>query len=46
MLGQTVALGFVRREVEPGAAVRVGALDGPSATVAKLPFERPGGGPA
>lgn len=46
MLGQMVALGYVRREVEPGASVRVGALDGPAATVARLPFERPGSGPA
>ncbi|HET6230572.1 MAG TPA: glycine cleavage T C-terminal barrel domain-containing protein [Longimicrobiaceae bacterium] len=38
LLGQTVALGYVRREVEPGATVRVGAPDGPPATVAHLPF--------
>lgn len=40
MLGQTVALGYVRREVEPGATVRVGAADGAAATVARLPFEK------
>jgi folate-binding protein YgfZ len=41
MLGQAVALGYVRREIEPGATVRLGAPDGPAATVARLPFERP-----
>lgn len=39
-VGQTVALGFVRREVEPGASVRAGAGDGASATVVRLPFGR------
>jgi folate-binding protein YgfZ len=38
--GQTVALGYVRREIEPGAVIRVGA-DGPSATVVALPFPVP-----
>jgi len=42
MLGQTVALGYVRREVEPGATVRVGTAEGTAATVARLPFERAG----
>lgn len=42
MLGQTVALGYVRREVEPGAAVRAGTVDGAQATVARLPFEKAG----
>jgi folate-binding protein YgfZ len=42
MLGQTVALGYVRREVEPGATVRVGSAEGAEATVARLPFERVG----
>lgn len=42
MLGQTVALGYVRREVEPGAAVRVGTAEGAAATVARLPFEKAG----
>jgi folate-binding protein YgfZ len=41
MLGQTVALGYVRREVEPGASVRIGAPDGAPAVVATLPFARP-----
>ena len=36
---QTVALAFVRRELGPGDAVRLGAPDGPPATVASLPFE-------
>ena len=40
LLSQTVALGYVRREIEPGASVRVGSADGPAATVAKLPFAR------
>lgn len=31
--GQTLALGYVRREVEPGQAVRVGAPDGAEAVV-------------
>jgi folate-binding protein YgfZ len=39
-LGQTVAMGYVRREVQPGAEVRIGAADGPAAQVAGLPFER------
>jgi folate-binding protein YgfZ len=40
MLGEAVALGFARREVEPGAIVHVGAEDGPAATVVRLPFQR------
>ncbi|HEV3050133.1 MAG TPA: glycine cleavage T C-terminal barrel domain-containing protein, partial [Longimicrobium sp.] len=39
-LGQTVAMGYVRREVEPGAEVRVGGAEGPAARVVGLPFER------
>ncbi|HET7461066.1 MAG TPA: glycine cleavage T C-terminal barrel domain-containing protein [Longimicrobium sp.] len=42
MLGQTVALGYVRREVEPGAAVRAGTAEGAQATVVRLPFEKAG----
>ena len=38
-LGQTVAMGYVRREIEPGAEVRIGAADGVSARVVGLPFE-------
>lgn len=34
--GQTVALGYVRREVEPGGEVRVGGPDGPPAGVREL----------
>ena len=37
--GQTIALGFVRREIDPGAEVRVGSTEGPRATVAELPFQ-------
>ena len=40
LLGQTVAMGFVRREVEPGGAVRVGAADGAEAAVVRLPFTK------
>ncbi|HEU4456218.1 MAG TPA: aminomethyltransferase family protein [Longimicrobium sp.] len=40
MLGQTAALGYVRRDVEPGAAVRVGSAEGAEARVARLPFGR------
>ena len=42
LLGETIALGFVRREVAPGDAVRIGAADGSAARVAELPFEREG----
>ena len=41
-LGQTIAMGFVRREVEPGGTVRVGGADGPQATVVTLPFASAG----
>jgi folate-binding protein YgfZ len=40
MLGQTVALGYVRREVEPGGTVRAGSAEGAEATVVRLPFAR------
>lgn len=40
MLGQTVALGYVRREIEPGSPVRVGSAEGAEARVVKLPFAR------
>jgi folate-binding protein YgfZ len=39
MLGQAVALAYVRRELAPGATVRVGGPEGAPATVVKLPFE-------
>ena len=42
MLAQTVARGYVRREVEPGATVHLGTAEGAAATVVKLPFERAG----
>jgi folate-binding protein YgfZ len=40
-LGETVAMGYLRRELQPGATVRIGAADGAEASVADLPF---GGG--
>lgn len=40
MLGETVALGYARREVEPGAELRVGAVEGAAARVVRLPFQR------
>jgi len=40
MLGETGALGFARREVEPGTELRVGSPDGLPAKVVKLPFQR------
>ena len=40
MMGQGVALGFARRELEPGAEVRIGAADGPPARLVRLPFQR------
>jgi folate-binding protein YgfZ len=40
-LGETVALGYLRREVQPGMQVRIGAADGAMAEVVELPF---GGG--
>lgn len=41
LMGTGIALAFVRREVEPGTTVRLGAAEGPEATVVKLPFTRP-----
>jgi len=38
LVRQTVALAFVRREVEPGGRVRIGAADGAEAEVVALPF--------
>ncbi len=37
-MGQSVALGYVRREVAPGGTVRVGSAEGAEATVSGLPF--------
>lgn len=44
--GQTIALGYVRREVEPPAELRLGAPDGPPAQIVGLRFEDVGTGPA
>ncbi|HEX6939277.1 MAG TPA: aminomethyltransferase family protein [Longimicrobiales bacterium] len=35
---QTIALGYVRREVEPPAVLRLGTADGPAAEVLELPI--------
>ncbi|HEX7117232.1 MAG TPA: aminomethyltransferase family protein [Longimicrobiales bacterium] len=35
---QTIALGYVRREIEPPAVLRLGAVDGPEAEVFELPI--------
>jgi folate-binding protein YgfZ len=40
LLGQTVALGYVRREVEPGGVLRAASAEGAEAAVVRLPFER------
>ena len=40
LLGESIALGYLRREVSPGERVRVGAADGPEALVVELPFAR------
>lgn len=37
-MGQTVALGYLRREVEPGSTVRLDTVDGHEARVVELPF--------
>jgi folate-binding protein YgfZ len=37
--GQTIALGYVRREVEPPATLRLGSPDGPAVRIVTLPFE-------
>ncbi|HEX6041840.1 aminomethyltransferase family protein [Longimicrobium sp.] len=39
LIGGTIALGYVRREVGPGGAVRVGSAEGASADVVDLPFQ-------
>jgi len=44
-LGQAIALGYVRREVEPGAVLRVAQV-GPEVRVVELPFSIPSTGPA
>ena len=40
LLAETVALGYVRRELAPGDAVRVGSAEGPRAAVVELPFRK------
>ena len=40
LLGETIALGYVRREIGPGGSVRVGSADGGAGIVAELPFTR------
>ncbi len=37
-LGETIALGFVRREIEPDQSVRLGSADGMAVQVSDLPF--------
>jgi folate-binding protein YgfZ len=39
--GQTIALAYVRREVEPPAELRLGAADGANVRVVALPFPAP-----
>jgi folate-binding protein YgfZ len=39
--GQTIGLGYVRREVEPPAELRLGGPDGAPARVVALPFSEP-----
>lgn len=43
LLGEMAALGYVRRELGPGDAVRVGSAEGPRAEVATLPFRKEAG---
>jgi folate-binding protein YgfZ len=38
LMAQTIALGYLRREVMPGATVHLGEAGGPPARVAQLPF--------
>ncbi|MEX2584627.1 MAG: glycine cleavage T C-terminal barrel domain-containing protein [Gemmatimonadota bacterium] len=41
LMGRAIALGYLRREVSPGATVRVGSSDGAPAEVVDLPFSAP-----
>lgn len=41
-MGQTIALGYVRREFEPGAVVHLGAPDGLPVEVVEVPFQPSG----
>jgi hypothetical protein len=38
LVGEQVALGYVRREVSPGEVLRIDSVDGPPARVVELPF--------
>jgi tRNA-modifying protein YgfZ len=40
LLAEVIALGYVRREIAPGDAVRLGAPDGPEVRVTVLPFSQ------
>jgi folate-binding protein YgfZ len=40
-LGETLALGYVRREFAPGSEVALGVSEGPAAVVSELPFPQP-----
>jgi folate-binding protein YgfZ len=40
LLGENVALAYLRREIGPGDRVRIGSPDGPWATAASLPFSK------
>jgi folate-binding protein YgfZ len=40
LMGETVALGYLRREIGPGDRVRVGGAEGAEAIVAELPFRK------
>lgn len=41
VLGRTIALGYVRREVAPPAEARLGSEAGPSVRIIELPFNEP-----
>lgn len=41
LVGETIALGYLRREIAPGDTVRVGDAAGPAAAVVELPFAPP-----
>lgn len=46
LAGQTIALGYVRRELAPGSHVRLGTADGPTVEISSLPFPAPPAAPA
>lgn len=39
LMGQTIALGYARREIDPSASLRLGGPTGPEAVVVELPFD-------